>query len=77
MHVDELADTFSKLKFFCLGIVTAHKEENSDIIRVNLRETSTMANGALDTQKTEYDLQAPDARGLHQPAKQNLHLAKH
>lgn len=60
----EIDKQFSKLRFYSMGIVTAHKPEGTDIIRVNLRERVTMDNGPLDSDKDTFDVQSTNSQGV-------------
>lgn len=60
-----LLDEFqSGLREYSIGIVTADKEEGSDIIRVYPVERVTMQSGMVDESKVEYDLQPTNAQGV-------------
>lgn len=54
----------SGLREYCLGIVTAAKEEGSDIIKVSPIERVTMQNGMLADAKTDYKFTVNNAQGV-------------
>lgn len=63
MDMREMRKFMSGLRPYCLGIVTEHKAEESDVIRVNLKERHTMGNGPINEDKTSYDIKTTSSQG--------------
>lgn len=62
--VQQLIEFRSALREYSIGIVTEHKKEGSDIIRVTPMERVTMQTGLLNENKTKYDLSSKNAQGV-------------